>query len=177
MFKGAKVILRAVERSEQPLLAALFNDLETQLAGGGDPPRPESLAEIEKIFDDGLSKKSANLFLGIEADGKLIGTCGLRDFDETARVCCLGIGIGDKEYRGRGYGRDAINVLLRWAFRYRNMNKVCLDTHSKNERALRCYRACGFVEEGRLRQQIWSDGEYLDEIRMGILREEWLQRQ
>ena len=40
-------------------------------------------------------------------------------------------------------------------------------------RAIRAYRACGFVEEGRLRQHVWSDGAYIDLVYMGILREEW----
>jgi RimJ/RimL family protein N-acetyltransferase len=51
--------------------------------------------------------------------------------------------------------------------------KVYLSTGSHNERAIRCYRACGFVEEGRLRQQQWCAGEYIDVVYMGILREEW----
>ena len=42
-----------------------------------------------------------------------------------------------------------------------------------NERAIRCYRACGFVEEGRLRQHDYSDGAYVDVVAMGILRDEW----
>jgi RimJ/RimL family protein N-acetyltransferase len=42
-----------------------------------------------------------------------------------------------------------------------------------NERAIRAYRACGFVEEGRLRQHVWSEGAYIDLIHMGILRKEW----
>ncbi|HLV78687.1 MAG TPA: GNAT family protein, partial [Chthonomonadaceae bacterium] len=74
---------------------------------------------------------------------------------------------------GRGYGRDAIRVLLDYAFRLRNFRKVWLMTCSTNERAIRCYRACGFVEEGRKRAHLWSDGQYVDEVHMGILRDEW----
>jgi len=50
---------------------------------------------------------------------------------------------------------------------------VWLRTNSENERALRCYRACGFVEEGRLRQHEWQNGRYLDTVCMGVLRSEW----
>jgi RimJ/RimL family protein N-acetyltransferase len=38
---------------------------------------------------------------------------------------------------------------------------------------MRCYRACGFVEEGRFRQSIWIAGRYVDGILMAVLRDEW----
>ena len=66
-------------------------------------------------------------------------------------------------------------LLLDYAFRLRNLRKVWLSTNSDNERAIRAYLACGFVEEGRLRQHVWSNGQYLDEVRMGVLRDEWEQ--
>jgi RimJ/RimL family protein N-acetyltransferase len=53
---------------------------------------------------------------------------------------------------------------------------VWLSVHGSNERAIRAYRACGFVEEGRLRQHVWSDGQYDDLVQMGILRDEWQAR-
>ena len=68
-----------------------------------------------------------------------------------------------------------MRLLLDYAFRHRNLNRVALRTHSENERAMRCYRACGFVEEGRLRRSIWIDGRYVDGVLMGILRDEWSQ--
>ena len=65
-------------------------------------------------------------WFAIEADGKYIGGCGLFHFEWTARTCEVGIGIGDAAYRGRGYGRDALRVLLAYAFRLRNLRKVWL---------------------------------------------------
>ncbi|MCB0015915.1 MAG: GNAT family N-acetyltransferase, partial [Anaerolineales bacterium] len=64
-----------------------------------------------------------------EADGKLIGQCALFDFDQVARTCELGITIGDQAYWGRGYGREAVGLLLHYAFRYRNQHKVYLHVH------------------------------------------------
>jgi RimJ/RimL family protein N-acetyltransferase len=85
----------------------------------------------------------------------------------------LGITIGDKNYWGQGYGREAVSLLLGYAFRLRNMRRVYLSVNGTNERAIRAYRACGFVEEGRLRQHVWSNGQYIDLVYMGALREEW----
>jgi RimJ/RimL family protein N-acetyltransferase len=176
MLQGEKVILRALEREDLPRLWAFHNDVEFETVGGGDPWEPESLARLQAHFDaqsregqyDGMS-------FAIEADGKFIGSCGLFHVDQTARTCELGIGIGDKDYWGRGYGRDAVRVLVDYAFRLRNLHKVWLRVVGVNERAIRSYRACGFVEEARLRQQHWGDGQYVDEVYMGILRGEWEQ--
>ncbi|MEZ4572168.1 MAG: GNAT family protein [Thermomicrobiales bacterium] len=105
-------------------------------------------------------------------DGTFIGQCGLHNFNETSRTAELGIGIGDKDYWGRGYGREAVNLLVEYAFRYRNFRRVWLWVHADNERAIRAYLACGFVEEGRLREHMYSNGRYVDAVYMGILRAE-----
>ena len=85
----------------------------------------------------------------------------------------MGITIGDKDFWGRGYGRAAVRLLLRYAFMLRNLRRVWREVHAENERAVRAYKACGFVEEGRLREQAWLDGRYVDMVYMGVLREEW----
>ena len=97
----------------------------------------------------------------------------LFNVDEIARTAELGITIGDAAYWGRGYGRESVRLLLRVAFRYRHVHKVWLYVHAGNERARHAYAACGFVEEGRLRAHVWSDGRYDDLLVMGILAEEW----
>jgi RimJ/RimL family protein N-acetyltransferase len=174
MLNGTRVTLRALTKADMPTLLRYSLDVEVELLSGGDPPRPCSLEGWEKWYEEHVAKDnkdSANF--GIEADGKLVGTCGVWRFNTHSQTCYFGISIGDHEYWGRGFGRDAIALLLDYAFRLRNFRKVCLDTSSNNERAIRCYRACGFVEEGRLRQQLWVGGQYVDEVHMGLLREEW----
>jgi RimJ/RimL family protein N-acetyltransferase len=174
MLNGEKVILRGITREELPLVWAFNNDLEVELAGGGDPPYPQALARLEAEWDQDAAKGGRDgARFGIEADGKLIGQCGLFNINATARTCELGIGIGDKAYWGRGYGRDAVGVLLRYAFRMLNMRRVFLTVQGNNERAMRSYRAAGFVEEGRLREHVWSNGAYHDLVYMGVLRSEW----
>ena len=67
-----------------------------------------------------------------------------------------------------------MNLLLKYAFRLRNLEKVWLSVSGTNVRAQRSYVACGFVEEGRLKRQIWLDGSYDDLVYMGLLRDDWL---
>lgn len=173
MLRGEKVTLRAVTREDLPRLLAFYNDLEVELAGGGDPPMPRTLERLEKDFEREVSDPPRDRTnFAIEADGECIGSCGLFNIDPTARHAELGVGIGDKEYWGRGYGREAVSLLLDYAFRLRNLRRVWLEVHSANERAIRAYRSCGFVEEGRMREHVWLGGRYVDNVIMGVLREE-----
>lgn len=174
MLKGEKVILRALKREDLPRLLQFNNDIEVELAGGGDPPMPQSMDRLEADFNQqvgGGGRDGASF--AIEADGQIIGTCGLFNFDQHAHTWELGIGIGDKNYWGKGYGREAVRLLVDYAFRYRNAGKVWLRVHGSNARAIRAYQVVGFVEEGRQRQHVWSNGRYDDLVLMGILRAEW----
>jgi RimJ/RimL family protein N-acetyltransferase len=86
----------------------------------------------------------------------------------------VGIGIGDRDFWGKGYGTDAMNVILRYAFQELNLRRVSLDTFEYNPRAIRSYEKAGFVHEGRAREYLLREGRRWDLIYMGILREEWL---
>lgn len=176
MLKGEKVVLRSIRRDDLPRLCEFNNDVEVELAGGGDPPLPQSIERLYAEYDAEASKGGRDgAKFAIEADAKFIGQCALFNFGEYGLTGELGIAIGDKAYWGRGYGRDAIRVLLDYAFRLRGLRRVYLTVNGNNRRAIKAYAACGFVEEGRLRSHVWSNGEYLDLVYMGILREEWNQ--
>lgn len=174
MLQGERVTLRAVAREDLPRLRLFKNDLEVELAGGGHPPAPHPLEKLQADFDREIREPDrSKVEFAIEADGECMGICGLYGIDATARHCELGITIGDKECWGRGYGREAVGLLLDYAFRLRNFHRVWLEVHGENERAMRAYRACGFVEEGRMREHLWLAGRYVDNVLMGVMREGW----
>lgn len=174
MLTGEKVTLRAMRRDDLERLCQFNNDVEVELSGGGDLPIPQTLARLQAEFDAEVSKGGRNgTSWAIEADGLFIGQCALFQFDDVAHTCGLGITIGDKTYWGKGYGRDALRLMLDYAFRLRNLHRVWLSVNGNNERAIRAYGACSFVIEGRQRQHAWSNGEYVDLVLMGVLREEW----
>jgi RimJ/RimL family protein N-acetyltransferase len=104
---------------------------------------------------------------------KLIGTVSLENIDAINRTATLGIFIGDKDYRSKGYGTEAIKLLLEYGFKYINLNNIKLDLMSFNERALKCYKKCGFKEYGRRRKCKFVNGKYYDSISMDILAEEF----
>ena len=106
-------------------------------------------------------------------EDKLIGTVGLKSINHINKTSTLGIFIGDKEYLSKGYGTEAIKLLLDYGFNYLNLHSVQLDVISFNERALKCYKKCGFKETGRVRENKFINGKYYDTIAMDILKNEF----
>ncbi len=163
-------MLRTIEPADYPAFTRWSNDLEVELLGGGDPPRPRSAAGVARFFDQQAADGGHNF--AIDVEGALIGQCALFHLDAVARTAELGITIGEREYWGRGFGRDAVSTLTGYGFRHLNLTRVWLNVLATNERALRSYGAAGFVEEGRLRRHVWSDGRHVDLVVMGVLRTE-----
>jgi RimJ/RimL family protein N-acetyltransferase len=173
MFKGEKVILRAPVEGDIPRIYEFSQDVE--LAGlDCGRPRAFPIERTRASFQEWVKDDPAKAFFAIEADGKYIGDCGLMAMDNPHGNAELGILIGDHVYWGKGYGREAVRLLLNYGFHFLGLRRIVLTTHAKNLRAIRCYLACGFVEEGRPRKAIWLEGEYVDVVNMSILREEWL---
>jgi RimJ/RimL family protein N-acetyltransferase len=89
----------------------------------------------------------------------------------------VGIGIGEREFWGKGYGTEMMKLCLQYAFTELNVHRVSLGLHEYNPRALRSYQKAGFRMEGRTRQDLMREGKRYDSLWMGILREEWMQMQ
>ncbi len=172
MFKGEKVILRPGKEEDIPRLYEFGQDAELF---GLDcaPPYARSMERVRADYESWAKEDPHKSFFAIEADGKYIGDCGLMGLGNPNGSADLGVFIGDREYWGRGYGRDAVRLLLHYGFHYLGLRRIVLTTHAKNLRAIRCYLACGFVEEGRPRKVLWIEGEYVYLVNMSILREEY----
>lgn len=108
-------------------------------------------------------------------DDSLIGNMGLHKVDHINRSATLGILIGEHDNRSKGYGTEAISLLLDFAFNYLNLNSVNLTVLEVNERAKRCYEKVGFKEFGRQRKCKFVNGKYYDIVHMDILKEEFKQ--
>jgi diamine N-acetyltransferase len=174
MLKGERVILRAVEREDLKRLHELQRNIDLVLLGDGEW-EPQPLAAREKRYDNRVADDDKAWFV-IEVAGMIIGDINLHHRDRRSGVSAFGIGIYDPAYLSQGYGREAIGLMLDWAFRIQNYQRIWLDTWSTNLRAIRCYQWLGFVEEGRQRRQLFVEGEYVDVVIMGLLREEWQAR-
>ena len=108
-----------------------------------------------------------------EDQDKIIGNCAIQDINNKNRACSCGITIGETDYQNKGYGTEAMEMLLEYGFNTLNMNRIELSVYEFNTRAFKTYQKVGFVEEGRKRQARYHNGKYQDEIIMAILREDW----
>ena len=89
---------------------------------------------------------------------RLIGTCAFSQLDGDNGSALYHITIGEKDAWGHGYGTEATRLMLDHAFGTLGLHRIGLSVFSFNERAIRSYKSCGFVMEGRAREAIWRDG-------------------
>ncbi len=175
ILKGTNVMLRPYRREDQEHILSWVNDWNSTryLTHLFDLPYTE---EHARTFIDRMLAGDSHTAAFVIADirtGGYLGQIDLNGIDNRDRKAVLGISIAAEENRGRGVGREAIGLLCRYGFMTLGLNRIELTAHADNERALRCYRACGFQQEGLQRQAIWRDGAFRDEVLMAMLREDF----
>ncbi|WP_079508881.1 GNAT family N-acetyltransferase [Mesobacillus jeotgali] len=109
-------------------------------------------------------------------DGVHIGWVDLKNIDRLNRHAELGIAIGDKRYWGKGYGLSAMKQMLIWGFKELELNKIWLRVESDNQKAIKSYKKIGYIEEGILREDRLRNGEFVDRLRMSILKSEFFSK-
>lgn len=170
---GERLYLAPVEPDDVELYCTWLNDLEVT--------RTLTMASIalgrtgEREFLQNASSKHIYVIVA-EPDDTPIGNCGLEDIDQLNGTCEIGIVIGDKDYWGKGYGPEAMELLIGYAFDYLNMRNVMLRVYSFNQRGIAAYRKLGFREIGRRRNAIRREGEEHDIIYMDVLDDEFRSR-
>lgn len=166
-----RVRLRAVEREDIPRFVKWLNDSE--VTRYLTMYLPFSRAQEEGWFEQHL-KDEKSCVLAIETmEGEHIGSVGLHDIHWKDRSAQLGVFIGERDLWGQGYGTDAVRALLRLAFHEMALHRITLRVFDFNLRAIRCYRKCGFSQEGCLREAHFTKGRYHDVLIMGILAPEF----
>ncbi len=170
---GQHVFLSHVFPEDAALLAEWFSDLDVTALLGQQGRSFTLEQEQQWIASHVAHREDERSFAIVLQDGqRLIGTCSLFDINLLHGHAQLGIAIGDRSVWGRGYGREAVRLLVEYGFRYLNLANIYLWVHGFNERAYRAYLAAGFREAGRLRGAICLDGRRYDRILMDITRDD-----
>ena len=171
MIVGERIALRAWSRSDLETFLGWFNDPEITIYAGDAYPAL-SLEQEERRYEKYMEDRHLYCIVTRD-DGLLIGECSLFDIDTKNRAAEVGITIGEKEHWDRGYGREALGLLLEIGFEGLGLNRIHLRHVAFNERGHRCFLAVGFTEEGRLRQGAFIKGMFHDVVLMSILAGEY----
>ena len=175
LFHGALVRLAALDPETDPaLIAPWFSDTEYMRLLDSHPARPQTPKQVKADMERRAEQAHGFPFAIRTRDGdKLIGFVSLWTHNGASAEGWVGIGIGEPDYWGKGYGGEAMRLLLRYAFHELNLARVSLEAFAHNTRAIRSYEKAGFRLEGIQRQWERRDGERRDVVSMGILREDW----
>jgi len=172
-IEGELVALGPLRREHIPLYLRWINDFGTTRTLGV-PPRPMTLEQETAWYERAAVDDARTGFTIYErATGRAIGNCGLHEVDLANRRTVVGIMIGEPDARGRGYGTEAMRLLLDYAFTVLGMHSVMLTVFAYNAAGRRCYEKVGFREMGRRRESRWYNGRFWDEIHMDILASEF----
>lgn len=173
VFTGKLVRLVAADlETDSKLLAEWDRDSEYQRLLNSERAARFNAKQTQNFFEKEIGSMHFFMIQKLDDDRK-IGMVDLSGFNWLVGNAWVGIGIGEREYWGKGYGTDAMRILLRYAFTELNLNRVTLNVFEINQRGLRSYHKAGFREEGREPKALLKAGVRYDLIFMGILRSEW----
>lgn len=175
MFTGERVRLRGLQESDLDDLARMEAQVQTLRLRRQGPVWPGGRAEAETFYERIKTDAPDRFSFAIEAldDGRFVGRCVLRSVDRTHRSAELGIGLLDEE-AGHGFGRDALVVLLRYAFAGLALHRAYAHVRADNERALAAFADVGMREEARFREEALDlDGTRVDVVGLSLLEDEW----
>lgn len=174
-LQSEHIFLRPLDKSDAPLLLAWFNDPE--IRGITGETLPTSATGLEAYLQR-LETDTSRVWFGIveRETGQLIGETGLLRMFPTWRTTDLSIILGEKSAWGKGYGKEAMALMLDFAFGYLNFHRVAIGVVGSNTRALRFYEKIGFRTEGVQRDGYFYNHVYQDFIMMSILEDEYRER-
>ena len=168
---GTKVILREQEPEDAKFFAYWFNQPQVMFQCGFTEPTDE---EHERaVINSSHRSKDSVWYTITDLDGNIIGETGLLRMWSAWHCTDLSIIIPDPEMQHKGYGTEAIRIMLDMAFHQYDMNRVAIGVVGQNSNVLAFYNKIGFRQEGIQEQGYYYNNEYSDFIMMRILRSEW----
>lgn len=160
MIKGEKVYLRPIQKDDITYLNQWKNDEETYMYLGGGF-MPTSINQQEKWLDSLMDTSGNNKrFIICDNNSSPVGMVGLYDINWIHRTCEIGIYIGSKDAKGKGYGKEACLLVERFAKEYVNLRKIKLNVVSDNKKALNMWQSLGYIKVGEYIKERYIKGVY-----------------
>src|SRR5574344_294464 len=129
--------------------------------------------DAEKEYLQKAVQVKYNFAIVLKEEDRLLGNISLTKINEIDRTAELGIFIGEESDRNKGYGTEAIKLLLDYGFNQLNLHNISLNAFSFNLRAIAAYKKAGFVEFGRWKEAHYFNGEYCDIVMLQILKKDF----
>jgi RimJ/RimL family protein N-acetyltransferase len=167
MIRGSSVVLRPITAGDLPLLRAWQSD-PAIMAGWGMPMPLLPAAALEHDLNGRFAQFDERGYLIIESPEGPVGRIDFGQLDQRHGSCEIALYIGDKAAQGRGYAADAIRALAGFLFDQRRLRRIELTVMASNQRAIRLYERIGFVTEGVLRDHVFFDDGFHDEVMMAL---------
>ena len=181
LFEGKLIRLAPIDHEKDAEVQARWtNDPDFLHALGGEPARPVSPAQMKKKFEaieKQLEESKNSFYFTIRSldDNRLLGFVRLDWIEWTHSTGNLRMAIGDAAERGKGYGSEALRLVLRFAFDELNLYRLSAALGEDNPAGLRFFERHGFTQEVRRRQALQRGGKFWDAIHLGLLEDEWRQ--
>ena len=176
ILRGEKVQLTAIRPQDGAVIAEWYQDAAFLRDYDSSPAYPKTEKQIAEVLAKEQERDDGFIFAVRLLDGdRIIGILQLDGIAWTHGASFVSIGIGEEADRGQGYGREAMELGLRFAFDELNLHRVCLTVFSYNEAAQTLYERLGFVREGVYREHLLRNGQRHDMLLYGLLRREWQQ--
>lgn len=170
-IQGERIILRAIEINDNPMLLSLINDPDTEMMLGGSS-WPVSERDQQKWFERlEQSKNILRCTIALRQDNAPLGTAILSEIDQKNGTAHIHIKMA-KEGRGKGYAAEAVNLLARYAFNELRLHCIYANILAYNDASVRLFEKCGFKRDGVLRARVYKQGQYIDMFAYSRLSDE-----
>lgn len=174
ILRGEKVYLTAVTDEDVATIVVWYQDAAFLRLYDSKPAYPRTEKQVAERVKEGQDNRNSFLFaVRLLDSGRIIGLLELDGIAWSHGTTFASIGIGEEADRGQGYGREAMELALRFAFDELNLHRVCLTVFSYNKAAIALYERLGFQREGTYREHLLRDGQRYDMLLFGLLRREW----
>ncbi|KEJ01392.1 acetyltransferase [Clostridium botulinum A2B7 92] len=140
------------------------------------PPTLDESRKFADTFTDFKLEMGRAMFIIETLDGINVGILNLNSIHERNGTFSIGMQV-DKDYRGKGYGTEAMRILLRYAFLERRLNKFNASVLDGNIGSATMLKKLGCQQEGIRRQVVYTDGQYMDEILFGLTKDEFIENE
>ena len=175
MISGRNITLRGLELRDVEALLLYWNDIQFMNFSGRIAPmsQKEALEWIRSTWIERKQGKSYTFAITTKEDERYFGNISLKILNPISRRADISLGIFIPTFRDKGLGTESLELIINFAFQTLNLLSLELRVFSNNERAIAVYKKLGFQEIGLRRRADFIDGEFLDDLMMDLLVDEW----